>query len=311
MAVSVALPTRHGLGEGPAWSARDGALYLVDIAARQVLRWRPGQAARSWTMPEPVSAAIPRRGGGLVVTLASRVALLDADDGGAADIAAHGRAARRADSPDAARVATLATPDPDPGNRANEARCDAAGRLWLGTMQNNILADGRHVDVTASTGGLFRIDADGTASRHRAGVGIANTLCWAPDGATLYFADTLRNRIDAYPFDPASGTLGAPRPFVEGGPGAPDGSAIDHDGFVWTARWGASCLLRYAPDGRVDRTIALPAAQPTSCAFAGPGSRTLFVTTARVGLDAPGDADGAVLAVDAGIDGPPCHEFAG
>ena len=178
-------------------------------------------------------------------------------------------------------------------------------------MWNNILPDGRHVAVTASTGGLFRIDADGAASRHRSGVGIANTLCWTPDGATLYFADTLQNRIDAYPFDAGSGTLGAPRPFVEGGPGAPDGSAIDEDGFVWTARWGASCLLRYAPDGRVDRTIPLPAAQPTSCAFAGPGSRTLFVTTARVGLDAPGEADGAVLAVDTGIDGPACHEFAG
>lgn len=305
MAVSVALPTRHVLGEGPAWSVRDGALYLVDIGARQVLRWRPGQAARSWTMPEPVSAAIPRCAGGLVVTLASRVALFDPDNA-APDDALN-------DVPGAAPapVTTLATPDPDPGNRANEARCDAAGRLWLGTMWNNILPDGRHVAVAASTGGLFRIDADGTTSRHRAGIGIANTLCWTPDNATLYFADTLRNRIDAYPFDPVSGTLGAPRPFVEGGPGAPDGSAIDEDGFVWTARWGAACLLRYAPDGRVDRTIALPAAQPTSCAFAGPGSRTLFVTTARVGLDAPGDADGAVLAVDAGIDGPPCHEFAG
>ena len=298
MTVSVALPTRHALGEGPAWSERRQALYLVDIIARQVLRWRPGQPPRTWTMPEPVSAAIPRRRGGLVVTLASQVALLDEDD----DV-----------EPDAGapRLATLARPDPDPGNRANEAGCDAAGRLWLGTMQNNIDRDGADIPITASTGGLFRIDADGTASRHAAGIGIANTLCWAPDGRTLYFADTMRNRIDAYAFDPLAGTLGPPRPFVAGGPGGPDGSAIDDEGFLWTARWGASCLLRYAPDGRVDRTVALPATQPTSCAFAGPGSRTLLVTTARAGLARPGDADGAVLAVDAGVDGPACHEFAG
>ncbi len=298
MTVSVALAARHVLGEGPAWSERRQALYLVDIPARQVLRWRPGQAARVWTMPEPVSAAIPRRGGGLVVTLASQVALLDEDD----DVGPEAGAPR---------LATLARPDPDPGNRANEARCDAAGRLWLGTMQNNIRPDGEHVPVTASTGGLFRVDADGATSRHGAGIGIANTLCWAPGGRTLYFADTMQNRIDAYPFDPLAGTLGPPAPFALGGPGSPDGSAIDDEGFLWTARWGASCLLRYAPDGRVDRTVALPASQPTSCAFAGPGSRTLFVTTARTGLAAPGDADGAVLAVDAGVDGPACHEFAG
>lgn len=291
---SVALPARHALGEGPAWSERHGALFLVDIPARQVIRWRPGEPARSWTMPEPVSAAIPRRAGGLVVTLASQVALLDLDD-----------------DPDAARPATLARPDPDPGNRANEARCDAAGRLWLGTMQNNIVPDGGHVPITASTGGLFRIDPDGTTSHHAGGVGIANTLCWSPDGRTLYFADTMRDRIDAYPFDPDAGTLGPPAPFALGGPGSPDGSAIDDDGFLWTARWGGACLLRYAPDGRVDRTIALPAKQSTSCAFAGPGSRTLFVTTARTGLENPTDADGAVLAVDTGIDGPPCREFAG
>jgi sugar lactone lactonase YvrE len=303
MTVSVALPTHHILGEGPAWSERRQALYLVDIPARQVLRWRPGRPARSWTMPEPVSAAIPRRGGGLVVTLASQVALLDEDDDDTGD--------HTGNDSRPARLATLARPDPDPGNRANEARCDAAGRLWLGTMQNNIGPDGGDIPITASTGGLFRIDALGATSRHAAGIGIANTLCWAPDGRTLYFADTMRNRIDAHGFDPLAGTLGPPRPFAVGGPGAPDGSAIDADGFLWTARWGASCLLRYAPDGRVDRTVALPASQPTSCAFAGPGSRTLFVTTARTGLDSPGDADGAVLAVDAGIDGPACHEFAG
>lgn len=290
MKVSVALATRHVLGEGPVWSERAGALYLVDIPARHVLRWRPGEAARTWLMPEPVSAAIPRRGGGLVVTLASHVAFID-EDGGAPVAFAH--------------------PDPDPANRANEARCDPQGRLWLGTMQNNIRPDGIHVAVTASSGGLFRIDADGTVSRHGAGIGIANTLCWSPDGGTLYFADTRAHRIDAYPFDPASGCLGAPRSFVSGGPGAPDGSAIDVDGFLWTARWGASCLLRYAPDGRVDRVIELPARQPTSCAFAGPGSRTLFVTTARTDLENPADADGAVLAVEAEVDGLPQHEFAG
>lgn len=289
---SVALPARHALGEGPAWSERHQALFLVDIPARHVIRWRPGEPARRWTMPEPVSAAIPRSAGGLLVTLASQVALLDLDD-----------------DPDAPRPATLARPDP--GNRANDARCDAAGRLWLGTMQNNIAPDGGDVAITASTGGLFRVDPDGTTSRHRSGIGIANTLCWSPDGRTLYFADTMRDRIDAYPFDADAGTLGPPVPFALGGPGSPDGSAIDDDGFLWTARWGGACLLRYAPDGRVDRTVALPATQPTSCAFAGPGSRTLFVTTARTGLENPNDADGAVLAVDAGIDGPPCREFAG
>ncbi len=290
MTVRIALPLQLGLGEGPFWSAARGALYLVDIVAGAVLCWRPGSglAPRRWVLGEPVSAAIPRRSGGLVVTLASHVALFDEGD--------------------AAVTVPFAHPDPDPTNRANEARCDAAGRLWLGTMQNNITPQGQHGPVTAATGGLFRIDADGAVSRHGAGIGIPNTLCWSPDGGTLYFADTVARRIDAFPFDAASGRLGAPAPFVHGGPGAPDGSAIDRDGFLWTARWGAGCLVRTAPDGRLDRVIELPARQPTSCVFAG---TTLFVTTARIDLAAPGEADGALLAIETGIEGPDLHEFAG
>lgn len=286
----VVLAARNILGEAPHWDEAAAALIWVDIVAREVHRWHPGSGARqSWTMPESVSAAIPRRCGGLIVTLASGVAFLEEDG-----------ALRR-----------WVRADPDPGNRANEARCDAAGRLWLGTMQNNIGPDREDLPVTRASGGLFRIEPDGTVTRWAAQVGIANTLCWSPDGKLLYFADTLANRIDEFDFDTATGALSNRRRFVEGGPGAPDGSAVDSEGCLWNARWGAGRLIRFRPDGAIEREVPLPAIQPTSCAFGGADLRTLYVTSARVGLTAPGEADGAVLSLRVDVPGLPEHAFAG
>ncbi|MGG5819939.1 SMP-30/gluconolactonase/LRE family protein [Falsiroseomonas sp. HW251] len=286
----VALAARNILGEGPHWDADTAALLWVDIVAREVHRWHPATGARQrWIMPESVSAAIPRCGGGLVVTLASGVAFLEQDG-----------ALRR-----------WIGADPDTGNRANEARCDAAGRLWLGTMQNNIGPDREDLPVTRASGGLFRIGPDGSCTRWAADVGIANTLCWSPDGRLLYFADTLANRIDAFDFDAVTGALSNRRPFAEGGPGAPDGSAIDTEGCLWNARWGAGRLIRFRPDGSIDREVPLPAIQPTSCAFGNADLRTLYITSARVGLEQPGEADGAVLSLRTEVPGLPAHGFAG
>jgi L-arabinonolactonase len=96
------------------------------------------------------------------------------------------------------------------------------------------------------------------------------------------------------------------------GPGEPDGSCIDADGHLWNAQWGAARVVRYAPDGRIDRSVATPALQPSCVAFGGAGSETLYCSSARIGLAAPVPADGALLALDAdGIRGLPESRFAG
>jgi sugar lactone lactonase YvrE len=266
-------------------------LYWVDIAARQALRLQ-GDNVQIWQMPEHVSAFIPCASGDALVTLSSGVYRLDLDSPGLDP-----------------RLTLLCVVDPQPGNRPNEARCDALGQLWLGTMQNNIGEQGQDLPVERRSGGLFRVQADGRVTPLLNGLGIPNTLLWSADATTLYFGDSLDATIYQYSVA-ADGFLSPPE--VWRGPhprGGPDGSAMDADGFVWNARWDGSCLLRLAPDGQVDRVIELPVSRPTSCVFGGADLRTLFITSAASPANHP--LDGALLSIRVDVPGVVCTRFAG
>lgn len=282
---------RAQLGEAPFWDASSQALYWVDIAGRQALRWR-GEQLTSWCMPEHVSAFIPTEAGDALVAMSSGVYRLDL-----------------ASEPQAPRLSLLCVADPQPANRPNEARCDAQGRLWLSTMQNNLGQHGEDLPIRQRSGGLFRIDTDARVTPLLQGLGIPNTLLWSDDGRELYFGDSLDATLYRYAIG-SDGQLGEPKVWL--GPherGGPDGSAMDAEGFIWNARWDGSCLLRLAPDGRVDRIIELPVSRPTSCVFGGPDLRTLYITSAASPQDLP--LDGAVLVIDMDVPGKPCHRFKG
>ena len=62
--------------------------------------------------------------------------------------------------------------------------------------------------------------------------------------------------------------------------GAPDGMTVDAAGDLWVAIYGGGRVHRYSPDGVLRQALTVPAAQSTSCAFAGPGLHRLYVTTA-------------------------------
>src|SRR5690606_11477823 len=121
----------------------------------------------------------------------------------------------------------------------------------------------------------------------------------------LYFADTRRSTIWSFAYDPDGPRLSDRRVFVEGGEGGPDGSSIDCDGCLWTARWGAGRIVRYRPDGEIDRVLELPTSQPSSCAFGGSDLKTLYITSARWEQSDPGELDGALLAVRVDVAGLP------
>ena len=183
-------------------------------------------------------------------------------------------------------------------------------------MQNNVAEDGSPKPMNASTGRLFRIDPDGSvtlADSHE--YGISNTMAWRADG-TFLFADTLAHTIYVFDYEPAAGTISNRRVFAHTeAPGMPDGSCLDSEGYLWNARVGGSALIRYAPDGTIDRTLPLPVKAPTSCAFGGPDLATLYVTSARFGMTreeiAANPVEGALLAVDAGVKGIATSRFAG
>lgn len=291
---SVLADRRFKLGEGPHYDAVARLLYWVDIVAGEAWSLDPASGAtRVWSFGQPVSAVVPRAKGGLLVALAHGLAFLD---------------------PATGEQTPFVAPEGDiTDNRSNEARVDPEGRFWLGTMQNNIGPDEEDIPVTQSQGALYRILADGAVTHMEGDVGISNTLCWDETRGRLYFADSLAGTISVYDWDKDQGAIANRRLFAPRHErGVPDGSALDRQGYLWNARWGGSCLIRYAPNGTIDRIVEVPVQQPTSCVFAGADLKTLYVTSARAGLGAhANDWDGALLKAAAQVAGQACTAFAG
>jgi sugar lactone lactonase YvrE len=199
-------------------------------------------------------------------------------------------------------------------NRLNEGVVGPDGAFWVGTMHQNIRDDDGPAEIPAATGRLYRYSADGTLSQvAQDHFGIINTLVW-PAPERLVTADTLANVLYEYRVG-EQGQLSDRRVFQEGfDRGLPDGSTLDEEGFIWTARVaGGACLTRTAPDGRINRIVELPCSWPTSCAFGGDGLGTLYVTSARFTLTpehlARSPQEGGLFAVEVGVAGRPAHRF--
>lgn len=280
--VEVAARVSNELGEAPVWCEARQALYWVDIRAPAL--WRLSASGQlDMPMPEFCGALVLAADGRLAVGLLSRVVLFD---------------------PATAECRPFVDVEPPSrGNRLNEAKCDGAGRLWIGSMRDF---------GAATTGALYRVEVTGehpAVTRVLSDVTIPNAMAWSPDGRTMYFADTGDGQIRAYDFDSEQGALGRMRVLVEAGqvPGKPDGVAVDEDGCLWNARYGGGCVVRITPRGEIDHTVELPVSQPTSCAFGGPDLRTLYVTSARQRLSqaelTAQPLAGALLAVNVGVRG--------
>lgn len=259
-AVEVAARRENILGEAVCWEPRRARVYWADIKAGRLEWLEPTSgAAGGWTLDVRPSAIATFRDGRLLLGTDAGVVVFDPEAG-----EAEHKLVLEADRPQ---------------NRSNDGGTDRQGRFWLGTMD----------DTGAQlSGAVYRIDPDWTVTRAIDGLGIPNTLQVSPDGRTLYLADSHANLIWAYDLDPATGALGYRRMFAEtiGTPASPDGSAVDADGFVWNAQWGGARIVRYSPDGVIDRVVETPVSRPTKCAFGGPDLDVLYITSARDGLSA-------------------------
>jgi sugar lactone lactonase YvrE len=288
MRIDVACDTPDILGESPVWSVAEQALYWIDVRAPALHRLTPGNGRiESWPLPEVVGSAVLRASGGLVLALRSGLFAFDPASG--------------------ALSLLLPVDEGHEGNRLNDAKVDRRGNLWFSTMWDF----GLH-----ATGALYRLDAGLRLETVRQGVRVPNAICFSPEGGTAYFADTPTRRIEAAPVG-SSGLVGPWRVLDagEGVPGNPDGATVDAEGFVWNARYGGGAIARYAPDGRLDRVVALPVGQPSACAFGGPDLATLYVTTARQKLSpqdlAAQPLAGCLLALRPGVAGLPERGFGG
>jgi sugar lactone lactonase YvrE len=159
--------------------------------------------------------------------------------------------------------------------KMNDCIAAPQGRLLAGSCLYELTGD-------YPLGHLMRVDQDGSAHILDDGIHLANGLGFSPDTRTLYFADSEERVIYAYDYDPDLGTVQRKRPFVRVGSneGLPDGLTVDGEGFVWSAQWFSACIVRYDPDGKVERRIPVPAKQSSSLAFGGPELTSVFVTSA-------------------------------
>jgi sugar lactone lactonase YvrE len=287
--VDLAFDAGDELGEGVTWDHARRQLISVDIMRGRIHLFDPAsESAHTLTVDQPVGAAVPCRGGGLMLALRDGFARLDTESG-ALTFVAYVEFDR-------------------PGQRMNDGACDAAGRFWAGTMC---------MQERPGLGSLYRLDADGTVHTMVTGVGISNGIDWSLDGSRMYYVDSLTQRIDQFDFDLGSGTIANRRPFVTIDPadGCPDGLTVDADGAIWLALWGGWAVRRYLPDGTLDRVLRVPVSHPTTCAFGGHGLDSLYITSATIRLtDAERLAQplaGAVVRHRPGVIGRPAHAFAG
>ena len=281
---ALALAAAAELGEGPVWDAREGRLVFVDILGRAVHHWTPGAASTDVRLlPAHVGAVALTERGGELVALPDGLHLLDPDGG-----------------PEL--VAALPA---DPRVRANDGKVDPQGRFVIGTMA---------YDEASPLGALWQLEGD-ELMLLRDGLALANGLGWTADGSRFFHTDTPTRRIDAFAYDPAMAPLAAGEPFVAIEDGWPDGLAVDVEGGVWVALWGASAVHRFGPDGALSAVVELPVTQPTSCAFGGPDLDVLYVTSAWKGLGPDARAReplaGSLFRVEPGVSGVPIGRVRG
>ena len=282
------LDARHGTGESPVWHVGEQALYWVDIPGKTINRWSPADGHRQWAtqeMPACIAAtAIP---GQWIAGMESGVFALQLQDDGQA------MATRLVEVAHAA-----------PAMRFNDGRCDRQGRLWAGSMCLDMAAGIR-------AGAWYRLAQGETAlPPQMADFIVPNGLAFSPDGKTMYVSDShpTVQQVWAFDYDTGSGTPSNRRLFIDMNafPGRPDGAAMDVDGCYWICGNDAGLVHRFTPDGRLDKSLAVPVKKPAMCAFGGPRLDTLYVTSIRPGGDLSDQPlAGGVFALQPGTQGLP------
>lgn len=279
------------LGECPLWHPIENALYWIDIDGCAVHRFDTSQKKHSvWAMPSEPGCIAWCREGGLVVALRTGLAMLDTELGD---------------------LKFFAQAPFDPAiQRFNDGRCDAKGRLWVGSI---------HEPRDRAGGTLYCVEKGEIRDADKP-VTTSNGVAFSLDNQVLYHADTRGHRINAYTFGLEDGTAGEGNVFKQFSDdktrdywGRPDGAAVDSEGAYWCAMFEGGRILRLSPAGEVLKVLELPVRCPTMVAFGGPDLRTLYITSARHNRPADELAEcplsGVVLTYQSEVAGMPEHPY--
>jgi sugar lactone lactonase YvrE len=260
----------HGtaaLGEGPCWDAIRNRLIWVDIRGKALHIFDPqSETDITHTFEHAIGAAVPVSDGRLLLALQSGLHFYDENS----------------------RELTFIThPESHmPGNRFNDGKCDPAGRFWIGSMDH---------EESEKRGSLYCLHTDLRLTKEVEHVGVSNGLGWSPDGAVMYYIDSMVRKVYAFDYDVSTGRIRNQRTLREFTPeyGFPDGMTVDAEGMLWIAFWEGNRVDRFDPESMsVLETIRVPAWLTTSCAFGGPLLNELYITSAKSNAD---DQDGGSL----------------
>ncbi len=267
----LALDAGCTLGEGPVWW--DGALWFVDIEGRALHRYEPGDQGDDrrggvhtrYSVPGRIGFAVPSVEHGWVIAQDSSIASFRPGDP---------ETAEPVELPSKLAVVEK----PERSTRMNDGKCDPTGRLYAGTM---------HMPTKDGAGALYRF---GTGVKPELVVGdvtISNGLAWHEASGTMYFIDTATGGVDAFDWCPETGEMFDRRTVATLENGYPDGMCIDREGLLWVAMWDGSRVACVDPaKGKEIGSIRLPCPNVTSCCFGGESLDQLWITTARIGMDA-------------------------
>jgi sugar lactone lactonase YvrE len=275
------------VGEGPVWDVQSQRLYWIDILQKNVHCLDPAAGTtQTWTVPNIIGSMAVRKGGGAIVALANGVHTLDF---------ATGACRMLATSPDLNEQVQLA-----------DGKVDRRGRFIVGSSDRG---------MKEARGKLYALDPGATALRQiDSDIFLANGPCWSPDDRRFYHADSIRKLIYVYDYDLVSGTLSNRRPFAstENLGGIPDGATVDAEGHVWSAICEGAKLVRFRPDGGIERMVEMPLKLPGSVMFGGANLDKLYVPTLSPAfLGRPADPlDGSTFVIEGlGIRGLPEPRF--
>ncbi|MBJ8453008.1 SMP-30/gluconolactonase/LRE family protein [Acinetobacter bereziniae] len=270
---SVSADVRNLLGECPLWCERTRRIYWTDIEGSELLALEEGNdIVMRWSLPKRLgSFALTENADVLLMGMASGLRFYDLSTCSFTSIVV---------SP--GRV----------GTRIGDGRCDRSGNFVFGTMDDGypVKAIGKFHRLNAATLTIETLPLPEVA--------IPNSICFSPDGSTMYYCDSMQGRIFCCDYP----SLKNQRTFVEiEGKGAPDGSCVDARGYLWNAEWGGNRIVRYNPDGITDCIIPSPGIQSTCPTLAGEEFTMLYCTTASVGISALSKYDGALLRAESKV----------
>ncbi|NEQ69003.1 MAG: SMP-30/gluconolactonase/LRE family protein [Symploca sp. SIO2D2] len=285
--LSVFCENEDELGECPLWHAKSDSLYWIDWCRNILYRKkREGSSAEHIQLDRNIRAFAFCRSGDLLLNLNGGLSLLNWENG------------------ELHEVISLSLGEEE--QNVNDAKCDARGRFWFGTISSS------------GKGRLLRFDpADKSLRTIREDIHTSNGIGWSADGEAFYYADSGKKIIWKCAYDLETGELGPFEDFADFSSidlGNPDGLAVDVEGCVWVAMWDGKCVLRISETGKILRCIDFPVMRPTSCAFGGEDLKTLYVTSAAVDLE-PQPAEqvlrsGNVFSMKVSIPGVPVAECA-